>query len=181
MGSCVLRPLWIPALLLACAGCTSPHPEGPPGSSAATDPFRPVALRIHPLTHIDAARAGSPDKTSIVLHFELKDRFGDAVKALGTLSVELDKPGAGVTPGMESRELTWEVPELADPQGNADRFDPPTRTYRIVLSAPRWVAEWMALPAAQRKDAPNWLRMRAVMRLVGEDGKVLDDEYVIQG
>jgi hypothetical protein len=162
-------------------GCSNPPKENTPGGSAATDPFRPVALRIHPLTHIDAARPTNPDKAFIVLHFEMKDRFGDAVKALGTLSVELDKPGAGVTPGMESRELTWDVPQLADPQGNADRFDPPTRTYRVLLSAPRWVAEWAALPAAQRKDAPNWLRLRAVMRLVGEGDKVLDDEYVIQG
>lgn len=168
-------------LVFACAGCSTSPRADPPGSSAATDPFRPTALRIHPLTHIDAARPGAPDKAFIVLHFELKDRFGDAVKGLCTLSVELDKPGAGVTPGMESRELTWDVPELADPQGNVDRFDPPTRTYRIVLSGPKWVSDWVALPAAQRKDAPNWLRLRAVVRLVGEDGKVLDDEYVIQG
>src|SRR5262245_58685520 len=101
------------------AGCGSQDSVLPPAAgSEAVAPFGPVAMRIHPLTHIDVAarnKDGSvPDRTRIVLHLELRDRSGDSVKALGNLMVELLKPGSGVFPGMETHELTWDVPELAD-------------------------------------------------------------------
>ncbi len=180
MRGILFRTMILVALVIG--GCGSQGAAdgwGDGGDWTATDPFRPVTLRVHPLTHIDPARAG--DKGLIILHFELKDRFGDAVKALGTLRIELDKPGGGATPGMETQELTWDIAELAEPQGNADRFDPATRTYRVVLAAPRWVTEWASLPPAQRKDAPAWLRLRAVMKLAGEGQTMLEDDYVIQG
>lgn len=166
-----------------CAACATrsegPRTPAPPGSVAA---FAPVSLRIHPLTHVDAAAgikdATAADKTRIVLHFELKDRFGDNVKALGTLRVELLKPGSGATPGIESRELTWDVAEFADPDENFKRFDTPTRTYRVLLNAPRWVGDVLADRTS--RDAPGWVKLRARFEPIGQQGLMFIDEYVLQ-
>ena len=114
-----------------------------------------------------------------MLHFELKDRFGDAVKALGKLDVELTKPGVGIAPGMETREITWTVAELGSAEENFTRFDPPTRTYRIVLSGPKWIADWAMRSGDAKREGPAWLKLRAVMQLEG--GGILRDEYVLQG
>ncbi|MBX3382743.1 MAG: hypothetical protein KF864_04440 [Phycisphaeraceae bacterium] len=169
--------------LLPLHGCAprgnGPQVPAPPGSVAA---FAPVSLRIHPLTHVDAAAgikdATAADKTRIVLHFELKDRFGDNVKALGTLRVELLKPGSGATPGIESRELTWDVAEFADPDENFKRFDTPTRTYRVLLNAPRWVGD--SLADRNHRDAPGWVKLRARFEPIGQQGLMFIDEYVLQ-
>ncbi len=163
------------------AGCQM-TPAEPGGHAESTAAFAPAALRIHPLTHIDAAKSTpdkpAADKSFIILHFELKDRFGDAVKALGQLDVELTKPGVGIAPGMETRELSWTVKELSNPEQNVDRFDPPTRTYRIVLSGPKWIADWANRPESAKREGPAWLKLRAVMQLEG--GGSLRDEYVLQ-
>jgi hypothetical protein len=139
------------------------------------DPFAPASLRIHPLTHVDTATSGGSE---IVLHIELLDRYGDSVKGLGTLTVELYKPGAGMTPGIETQALTWDVPGMDDPDQNTRRFDVATRTYRIPLSAPRWVVD-----AVSPAHGPGWVKVRAVLTVSGEGGEAryLDDEYVIQG
>ena len=176
--------LWtFPLLLAPLCACSPRQLAFPPVIGAeAVAPFGPVAMRIHPLTHIDAAarnKDGSvPDSSRIVLHLELRDRSGDSVKAIGNLMVELLKPGTGVLPGMDTHELTWDVPELMDVDENIRRFDPPTRTYRIVLNGPRWIGEWAA--AGRTKDSAPWLKLRAVYTLSGENGSVLSDEYAIQ-
>jgi hypothetical protein len=179
-----MRP-W-PILILALAGCrTAPPPDPAPHVDGARDrqprttryPFAPATLRIHPLTHVDV-EPGRTQGSEVILHLELLDRYGDSVKGLGTLTVELYKPGPGMTPGIETQELTWEVPGMDDPDQNTRRFDVATRTYRIPLSAPRWVID-----AVSPGRGPGWLKVRAVLAVPGEGGEAryLEDEYVIQG
>jgi hypothetical protein len=175
---------------LALVGCRAspppdpaPHEEGARARSprVARYPFAPVSLRVHPLTHVDTAEAGKRGQegsSEVVLHFELLDKFGDSVKGLGTVTVELYKPGPGMTPGIETQELTWDVPGMDDAEQNTRRFDVATRTYRVPLSAPRWV-----LDAVSPAHGPGWLKVRVVMTVAGEGGEAryLEDEYVIQG
>lgn len=163
------------------AGCSSDAQPAGSASGAPESPFAPATLRVHPLTHVDEGPelpgGGRTDRCTVVLHFELKDRYADSVKGLGTLKVELYKPGTGATPGIETQELVWDVPQLADPDENTKRFDQATRTYRIPLIAPRWVADWLNAAAPQ----PDWLKLRAVLTTTERTGvRYLDDEYVLQ-
>lgn len=170
-------------LLAPVAGCTfSDTPDAPPPTEGQTatllataepNPFTPASLRIHPLTHVDSLPDRPGGSCVIVLHFELKDRYGDSVKAPGLVRVELAKPAQGALAGMESRELTWEMPEFINADENFKRFDSPTRTYRITLGAPSWVCQDAAARGTQ------WLKIRASIELPA-GGPVLRDEYVIQ-
>jgi hypothetical protein len=140
-------------------------------------PFAPTALRIHPLTHVESGweRAGAaPERSQLILHLELLDRYGDSVKGLGVLKVELFRPAATAGPGMESQDLSWDVPGMELPEANTRRFDMATRTYRVPLVAPTWLAEV--------SSKGERLRVRVTMRTPGQDGeRVLEDEYLIQG
>ena len=139
----MIRALTI-SLVLSASLCTLSachiSSDGRPGAvntlprASDADPFRPATLRIHPLTHAD--RTATP--TRIFLHLELNDRYGDAVKALGKLRIEMGEQGAI---GAEVRQTAWAIAELADPEENVKRFDTATRTYRIVLNAPTWVTQ----------------------------------------
>lgn len=139
-------------MLAAACGALPKRPDLPTGG----DPFAPTSVRIHPLTHTDGAAPGlAPGQSMVLLHFELRDAYADSVKALGEVKVELYKAGEGVTPGIESQTLTWDIHDLANPETNTARFDPATRTYRVPLIAPDWVA----------KDATG-RRSRLTLRLV---------------
>jgi len=148
-------------------------------------PFDPVSLRVHPLTHVDdtGPKIG-PDQCLLVLHFELKDRYGDLVKGVGALKVELYKPGAGITPGIETQTLSWAPGEMSDPERSSERFDTATRTYRLPLAAPRWVYEWLHMQGSGVRDgAPPWLKLRVTLTVPDAEGvpRLLSDEFVIQG
>jgi hypothetical protein len=168
-------------LILLCpllAGCTGgrAQPDLPVQAGViASYPFAPTGLRVHPLTHIDPGweREGqSPANAQLVLHFELLDRYGDSVKGLGTVHVEVYRPGAAV-PGTETQDLAWDVDGMNTPEANTRRFDMATRTYRIPLVAPTWIAE-----SAQK----GYIRVKVTMRTAGPDGElVLQDEFAIQG
>lgn len=171
-----------PAALWACGGGAGPSRPPGQGGGPLHEPFAPVAVRVHPLTHVDTA--GVPaDQSVLVLHVELKDRFGDTVKGLGKLKVQLYRPGSGTAPGLEKQELSWEVPDLANPEINASRFDQATRTYRLPLKAPRWVADWPNRSAAgESENGRDWLKVRVVFTAIDADGseRFLEDEYVLQ-
>lgn len=143
--------------------------------------FAPATMRIHPLTHIEKGPQTGPaaGQATVVLHVELKDRFGDSVKGLGSLRLELFKPGAGVSPGIESQALTWDVNDLGEPEGNSRRFDQSTRTYRIPLVAPAWVAEWGGKDASGATQ--GWLKLRAVFTTSEGPVRYLEDEFVLAG
>lgn len=56
------------------------------GTTGQIEGLMPQELVIHPLTRIGSDLGGSP---ALICHIELKDRFGQSVKTLGALRVEL--------------------------------------------------------------------------------------------
>lgn len=142
-------------------------------------PFAPRSLRVHPLTHVDAPDPMAPG--TLILHLELRDRFGDSVKGVGRLSVELTSADAssGFAASGESR-VKWDVTDIADPQTSSRRFDPSTRTYRVPLKAPAWVSRWLS-DEGERRGGPDHLTLRATFTpTAGEDLRVLTDEFSVE-
>ncbi len=142
----VLRGCCTLACLLGLAGCFGEEPVvvdgggvGIVGSRTPLGPFAPTTMRVFPLTNIEVGHDGV---ARIALHLELRDRWGDTVKATGGLRVRLYRSVEGVSgPAGERQELVWDV-DLNDLGLNAALFDPATRTYRIVLGElPPWAAE----------------------------------------
>jgi len=124
------------------------------GSDAARNAAAAVAdhVIIHPLTRVGLDSVGKP---ALVLHMEVKDRFGQTIKSLGRLRVELYRPtsemmagsneGEGSTAGVQKKDRTWEI-DLTDPLANSQRFDDLiTRTYTIFMAdPPGWLLAWAA-------------------------------------
>lgn len=140
---------------------------------ADADPFRPATLRIHPLTHAD--RTATP--TRLILHLEFQDRYGDSVKALGKLRIEMGEEGAI---GANVRQTAWAIPELAEPEENVKRFETATRTYRIILNAPAWVTAALEEGANAKREL---LTVRAFFELpaVGDESPIfLRDSYEVR-
>jgi hypothetical protein len=177
-----------------CASCADSGiwPKGRPPNVDPNNPFAPVALRIHPLTHVDLRpdrRAGQTPAPVVVLHLELRDAYGDTVKGLGRLQVQLYRPASTVntppeTPGLETQALKWDIPEMLEPDQNASRFDPATRTYRIQLEAPTWVRDMLEDPRAGSRGTA-WLKVRCLYTMrstesAGASDRVLSDEFVLQ-
>jgi hypothetical protein len=131
------------------AGCAE-HAQSGSVRTIDADALSPVAIDVHPLTRIGADRDGVQ---SLVLHLEVRDRFGHAIKALGEVRVELYKPveGAGAGGGIAmrpSQQRVWTI-DLIDPERNAAAWDAMiTRTYTMSLGGlPEWLLEWRnALP-----------------------------------
>lgn len=167
------------AMLAGCGTGGAAQASPDPATPAAACPFEPAVARVHPLTHVDARSPGvAADKCLLVLHLELRDQFGDAVKGVGDLKVELYKPGPGTSPGMETQAMVWEVPAFAQAEANSARFDPATRTYRLPLVADRWVAQWLSAEGgALRAGSPAWLKVRVVL---AAGGRPMVDEFVVQ-
>jgi hypothetical protein len=176
--------MWMGGIL---AGCGSDQgPIGAIASNGAVSPgascevFAPQTIRIHPLTHVDAVTDKSGARSVIVLHLELKDRYGDTVKWLGATHVTLSKPVVGMTPGLETQELRWDVPGMTQPDGNASHFDPTTRTYRISLEAPEGIARYLS--EAPRGDGPAaYVKVKVVFTIRAEGReRLLTDEFVVR-
>ncbi len=168
------------ATALVVVGCGQERPQagsGPVlagGSSIA--PFAPASVRVHPLTHIDT----SGPAPIIVLHFEARDRYGDTVKALGLLQVELLRQEGGLSPGIESLQRSWELRGMLEADENAARFDIATRTYRVPLSGPDWLKSWRESDGGEDAGG-EFLRLRLVYETTAADGGrlYLDDEYLL--
>lgn len=165
----ILAPL--PALI-ACilAACGAPAPGGRPFDSSPASPssppdvdaLSPDRLRILPLTRLSREPApptraagdapatptgGTAADLHLIVHLELKDRFGHATKALGRLRIELyrpasDEPGSSL---VETQDQVWEL-DLTDPDRNALLYDDlVTRSYALRLGGvPDWVVRWSA-------------------------------------
>lgn len=155
------------AVLLAIApmGCASA--SRPRRTGDASSAFTPAAIRIHPLTHIELApadpeslAASTGDRSTLILHLEVTDAWADTIKALGSLRVDLFRPGPGVAPGIETQTLAWDVTDLQDPDSNSRRFDRATRTYRLPLRGPVWMSTWLDRETAARENRPAWLKVR---------------------
>lgn len=169
-------------LMLGLSGCgigltdwgwtepATPRNDLRPGYNA----FAPEAVRVFPLTHLGRDESGEP---AIVCHIELRDRWGDSVKALGPLQVQLYRQAGGVDGGSAVQILKWDV-ALEDERENAASYDPATQTYRLVLvGLPGWLAE-RAEPPKEGATRPRIrLEIRAVFQTLGPNGeeKVLRD------
>jgi hypothetical protein len=117
---------------------------------AAEGPLGPAAIRIYPLTHIDAGADGKP---VIVCHVELRDRFGDSVKGLGVVEMQLLRAPSPLP------QQSWEI-DLGELSKNAELYDRSTRTYRFQLGdLPAWMTP--------KGEGLGTLRLRATYTPLG--------------
>jgi hypothetical protein len=95
-------------------------------------------MRIHPLTHMTRDRDG---QLMLVCHIELRDTWGDSVKGVGDLELQLYGPGQDQ--GEVVHDSSWSV-SLYDLSRNMDLYDRATRTYRIqLIELPSWAEEFV--------------------------------------
>jgi len=138
---------------------------------AVPGPFRPSAMRVHPLTHTETRVDG---EAIMVLHVELKDPWGDTVKGVGQVQVQLRRDSATSTIG--DRGTRWDL-DLREIEENVSYFDSATRTYRVVLGGlPEWLDESVVA------GTPEPARVRVLFRTAKADGEpvVLQDEFVMR-
>ncbi len=138
---------------------------------AVPGPFRPAVMRVHPLTHAEVNADGD---AVMILHVELKDLWGDTVKGVGQLQVQVRKQSEAEVIGQQGSR--WDV-DLRDIEVNVSYFDSATRTYRIVIGGlPGWLAD--SVVAQEAVGA----RVRVLFRTSKADGEavVLQDEYVMR-
>ena len=140
---------------------------------AVPGPFRPSAMRVHPLTHTEIGADGDP---VIILHMELKDSWGDTVKGIGQLQVQLREQGSASAIG--NRGTRWDI-DLRDIAVNVSYFDSATRTYRFVIGG---LPSWLASSVEDQSSAQVGARVRVLFRTSKADGEavVLQDEYLIR-
>ncbi len=170
-------------VLVSVTGCVSPQFEPAhtgvraSGSSVAVGPFAPASLRIHPLTHLERDLDGS---VFLLAHIQMRDRWADICKGVGSVQFFLFKPTGLGGSGQEEQELRWEI-DLYDLDQNAIFFDPATQTYRFSLgNLPEWV-EQMASGGDKTATGPGRFRIIARFTTPTPDGgqAVLVDELVV--
>lgn len=144
-------------LALGCAIGVLPACTGGQRATPTIDPkwaIPPATIAVHPLTRIGADSAGNP---ALLLYLEVHDEFGQTIKALGRVRVELYRPGFArpepqtvstgdnpVSPDtVQPRDQAWDV-DLTEPNRNARMFDDlVTRTYTFPLGGlPSWLTDW---------------------------------------
>lgn len=138
---------------------------------AVPGPFRPAVMRVHPLTHTEMNADGEP---VIILHVELKDPWGDTVKGVGQMQVQLRKQNETSVVG--NHGTRWDI-DLRDIEINVSYFDSATRTYRVVIGGlPEWLGD------SVRAQEEVGARVRVLFRTSKADGEavVLQDEYVMR-
>jgi hypothetical protein len=178
-----LTMLGLTGVLLGVTGCVSPQFEPAhgavhtSGAGVAVGPFAPVNLRIHPLTHLERDSQGA---VFLLAHIQLRDRWSDLCKGVGTVQLFLYKPTGLGGSGQEEQELRWEI-DLFDLDQNAIFFDPATQTYRFSLgNLPGWV-EQMVPGGDKTATGPGRFRVIARFTTPTPDGGqiVLVDELVV--
>jgi len=183
---------WVACAAVLCAvpgGCRSgpamgqweSEGSGWTGSGTSGWPFAPVSIRVHQLSHVDVEAEGGP---VLVCHVELADRWGDVVKGVGELTVEASRVDGGDA-------VRWRI-DLGDPEVNAVRFDPVTRTYRLELggvgslwSGREWGSGGGGGGASPDGIGRQGVALRVSARLVGPgpDGRIRtlrDDATVVE-
>ena len=103
-------------MVAALPACTS--------NRAAPDPtidpkwaIPPTAIAVHPLTRVGADSAGNP---ALLLYLEVHDEFGQSIKALGRIRVELYRPSGVRASGPGTGEAS------VGGMGGANGADEPT-------------------------------------------------------
>lgn len=125
--------------VLHLAACCPPAQVWP--SDDLPHAFAPADMRVHPLTHMTRDRDG---ELMLVCHIELRDTWGDSVKGVGELELQLYGPGA--EEGEVVHDASWSV-SLYDLQRNMDLYDRATRTYRIqLIELPTWAEDFINEP-----------------------------------
>jgi hypothetical protein len=150
-------------------------------ASGTTNPFAPVAIRVHPLTRVVSDKEGRPE---IVLHLECRDAWGDSAKALGAVMVRLVSAGSadvggggGGAAALESGATRWDI-DLSNLETNASMFDPATRTYRMQLTGvPTSVGGPGGVGGAG--GAARKIVLQATLTPPGGDG-VMSDEFEVR-
>jgi hypothetical protein len=140
-------------------------------------PFAPTIIRVHPLTHLDRDAQGD---VVLLVHVQMRDRWTDVCKGVGTMQFFLYQPTGLGGAGQEEQVLRWEV-SLDDLDANAVFFDPATQTYRFSLrSLPPWM-EQMAPGGDAGSGGPGRFRLlaRFATRSAQGGSVVLVDELVI--
>ncbi|MCK4872739.1 MAG: hypothetical protein KAS72_08455 [Phycisphaerales bacterium] len=96
-------------------------------------PFRPVRMRIHPLTQLSRdAETGQP---LIDLYVECRDSFGHTTKALGKLRFSLHSGTDPEDLNIRNHLQTW-TQDITDLEQNFDHYEWVTRLYRFNLMLP---------------------------------------------
>lgn len=160
------------ALFLACAAGPSGCADNDSSRGAgALQGFGPERLSIHPLTRFSTDADGQP---VIVCHFELRDRFGQLVRAMGVARAELFRPGSEQPDGAQRQALVWRV-DLTTPEENARQFDDlVTRTYTLSLGGlPEWLLDWRADDQAAGTVSPT-LRVTFFPGVAGDGAPMAD-------
>lgn len=146
------------------------------GGSGAIAPFGPVAVRVHPLTRFGHHPDGYP---ILIVHVELRDGWGESVKALGDLEVQLFGPATPGGGGPEVQHLVWDV-DLSTVRSHLRHWDRATRTYRVQLrDVPAWMVEAMS---SERPDPLTRFTIRVVFTMRDDEDKdvVLKDELELR-
>lgn len=144
-----------------------------PGSVMAAWPFAPARIEVHPLTRLVPSATGPGQ---IEAHVELRDRFGDEVKGLGELLIELYEDAGPVSGVGERRQIaTWRF-NLTDLDANDRAYDNVTRTYRLDLTeVPTLTTGEGRLRLRATLTTPGGVRLSAERRLsVATPGSALD-------
>jgi|GEM_PF-1076574 len=137
---------------------------------AVPGPFRPAVMRVHPLTHTEMSSDGDP---VMILHVEFRDPWGDTVKGIGQLQVQLREGDSTREVGV--RGTRWDI-DLRKIETNVSYFDSATRTYRMVIGG---LPKWLGDTVRDRELEQVGSRVRVLFRTSKADGEpvVLQDEY----
>ena len=163
----IARVLALSGLALIPPACTlrpppnQAQPAPDTGALPNQHPFPPETIIVHPLTRLTT----NPDTGNkrIEAHFELLDRYGHTVKALGEVVLELRTSDPGTATGAGPRQLARWTKEMRAPDENARPFDRITRTYRLTLAD---------LPG----NLPPEANLSLIVRYTTADGRVLSAE-----
>ncbi len=121
-------------------------------------------IRVHPLTRWEDVE----QDPRLIVHVELRDRYGHAVKGFGELRIQLEGRGERDEPAV------WAI-DLINPDNNARYYDDLiSRTYQVsVTGLPGWVRDWLS-----EAEPDDWMRVNAYFRTVDAEGRerVLHDD-----
>lgn len=137
----------------------------------ALNPFAPASVRLYPLTH--AQPMGPGGRPVLVVHVEVKDAWGDSIKAAGEMVVRVAPlSGWGAAREGETREPSrWRI-DMIDAELNSAWFDPATRTYQVRLSnLQTWMEEGIR-QGAGKDGSDRTLRITAEFTALNAEGQV---------
>ena len=137
-------------LLSACAKREASWTEGLWTTTPPDYPFVPDRVLVHPLTRASEDAEG---QWALRVHFFFLDAWGDQVKGLGRVQVQLFADGRWE--GRRIEPVAWEEINLNDLTTNRRHYDHVTRTY--VLEVPQ-------------EAMPDWL-VRSLEELASKEGR----------